>query len=267
MGASMVSRTRATAVAVVALALTACTGGDTQGRAVDSTSTSASATPATSPTATTTPTATRTATPSATAPPSSASTVPTPAPPSASSGSRAVSLLHHGAPPEPGIAENTPWDKATVKVTVCWQDVPLAGAREQRAVSALVDMERWTEGLVVFGSAEQAVRFMELTRISVDECSAGDGSPWQGRRQELAGVWGDGVAVSFGSSTAPSGNPQAPLGETTLVVARVGRAVTYALRGSHGILGETVSPRGIAELRPALDHVAPQLCRYTAAGC
>lgn len=179
---------------------------------------------------------------------------------------RAVRLLHEGAPPEPGIEENTPWTPAAVKVTVCWQDVPLTGAREQRAVSALVDMERWSEGLVVFGTADQAVRFMQVARISVSECSAGDGSPWQGRMQELRGVWGDGVAISYGSSTSPSSTGP-PLGETTLVLARVGRAVTYAVRGSHGILGPTVSAQGVAELRPALDHVAPQLCRYTRAGC
>jgi hypothetical protein len=108
---------------------------------------------------------------------------------------------------------------------------------------------------------------MQVARISVDECAAGDGSPWQGRMAELPGVWGDGVAISFGSSTSPSSTPGPPLGETTLVLARVGRAVTYAWRGSHGILGSTVNARGVAELRPALDHVAPQLCRYTQAGC
>ena len=267
MGAAAMSRTRGTAMAVAVvstLALTACSGNGTDERSADATGTPASSPTASAPSVP--PSATVAATTDTVTPTATATPTATPAP-TAASAPRAVSLLHDGAPPEPGIEENTPWEKAAVRVPVCWQDVPLTGAQEQRAASALVDMERWTEGLVVFASAGQAVRFMELVRISVTECSAGDGSPWQGREEELAGPWGDGVAVSFGSSTAPSQDPQAPLGETTLVVARVGRAVTYALRGSHGILGETVSPRGVAELRPALDHVAPQLCRYTVAGC
>lgn len=255
---------------VAALALAGCTSGDTEGRGADATRSPGSSSASSS----ATPTATRSAAPSATAPRASGSAAPTPAPTpaptsvrSVPSGSRAVTLLHDGAPPEPGIAENTRWQKAAVKVPVCWQDVPLTGAQEQRAVSALVEMERWTEGLVVFASADQAVRFMELARISVSECSAGDGSPWQGRQQRLSGAWGDGLAISFGATMTQSRTSGPALGETTLVVARVGRAVTYALRGSHGILGETVTARGVAELRPALDHVAPQLCRYTAAGC
>ncbi|WP_156971753.1 hypothetical protein [Knoellia flava] len=249
-----------TVLAVAALSTTACSGaGSTDLSATPDSG--ASASPAAASTTSTaaggTTGRTTVASPAATAAPTAT------APPAPS----AVRLLHDGAPPEPGIEENTPWRPTAVRVTVCWQDVPLTGAQEHRAVTALVDMERWSEGLVVFATAEQAVRFVEVARISVTECAAGDGSPWQGRQQRLDGAWGEGVAISYGSAPAPSQSPSAPMGETTVVLARVGRAVTYAQRGSHGILGETVNARGVAELRPALDHVAPQLCRYTRAGC
>lgn len=259
-GVARVAAVWGVGAAVAAVVATGCTAGPASDPAPTESSSAAAAPEAVSPAPTRT-TRPGSKGPETTGPASArpAATKPVPAGP--------VMLLHDGAPPEPGIEENTPWQKAEVRVPICWQDVPLTGAVERRAVSALVDMERWTEGLVVFRTADQAVRFMEVARISVTECAAGDGSPWQGRMAELPGVWGDGVAISYGSSTSPSSTPGPPLGETTVVVARVGRAVTYAWRGSHGILASTVNARGVTELRPALDHVAPQLCRYTRAGC
>lgn len=220
--------------------------------------------PSTSPSPTAT--ATSTARPSASVGPTpSASSAPartaTPTPALAP-----VTFLHAGVK---GDGESTSdWTSATTFAGPCSRDAWVLaggmGVAERRAISGGGgDGGASAEALFVFRSADSAVAFMgELRRLSRACESATDGGT-RGIVESLPGPWGEGLALTtfaLDSDGTTGGGP-------VVLAVRAGRSV--ALSNSAGPFRETdeVNPGLVRSARPGIEHLFPQLCRYTEAGC
>ncbi len=129
------------------------------------------------------------------------------------------------------------------------------------------------DGLLVFADPDDAVSFMSGLREAADRCADGDPAAGDGsdavRLDTLPGAWGDGVALLLLSVPEAADYDQPIIGSYLLVV-RVGTAVALRFAGGEYLFDEL--PAGpsasvVAVERRPLDALAPQLCRWTAAGC
>lgn len=129
------------------------------------------------------------------------------------------------------------------------------------------------DGLLVFADADAAVAFVAGLRESARRCGDGVPLPSGGvsevRQEPLPGAWGEGLTLLLVASPAPAEYYQPIIGSYLLVV-RTGSAV--ALRASAGELLFEEAPAApdpdvVAVERRPLDALAPQLCRWTVAGC
>lgn len=222
------------------------------------------ATPTVSPTVTVTGTPTATASVSR-APSSSPTGSGGPSPTTTTGpGGGSVTFLHQGVR---GDGETTrDWTTATSLTGPCDTDVlSLAGRRgavERRAISGGGgDGGPTAEGYVVFEDAGEAVSFMGELRALVRGCASASGGRTTALVDELPGPWGEGIAFShFPNEESVGGGPVG-------LAVRSGRSV--ALSVSAGPFTDTgkVDPGLVSSARPAVEHLFPQLCRYTQAGC
>ena len=261
----------AVAAAVAAVALGALVVGDRIGR-----DDALPAMPTPTPTfVEPTPTASPTSPPSETGTPSGTSTAtstrspsatPTSASPSATptltSAPAPVRLLHDG---------RSGWSPADLEVPLCVGEARVfpapRGTTEMRAIRVdFVHGANMSEGLIVFPSAEEAVGYLADVRRIARGCTDESSGDTKVVVDSVDGPWGEGLSVASAQRLTSDGTPRwAGLGVT--VFARVGAAVTFGQYGSKAELAEESVASDIAQLRPALEHVAPQLCRYTKAGC
>lgn len=214
-------------------------------------------TPTTTPTATATSAPTVTAAPSATPTATASGTGTTPTP-------TRITFLHEGVE---GDGETTSdWRAASAIVGPCDGDAwALAGARgatERRAIrGGGGDGGPTGEGYLVFPTARDAVAFMGELRARSRGCETATGGKARGLVEELSGPWGEGIAFSWFPNETTIGG--APVG----LAVRSGRAV--AMSAAAGPHNETTSIPDylVTSARPAVEHLFPQLCRYTQAGC
>ncbi|MFC7488909.1 hypothetical protein ACOCJ7_06530 [Knoellia sp. CPCC 206453] len=221
-----------------------------------------------------TPTATSTKSPVATTTPSPRITGGTSTrPPSTSSPSsspsrsvtlKPVTLLHEG---------DAGWVKAEALPQPCRVDgnpepdlAEVHGVVETRTIRSLAEGDGASEALLVFPSAGDAVAYMGDVRDIARGCEVDSRGSQRGVVQSLNGDWGEGMAVGQAAQVYRDGQVMY-MGESVFLAVRTGSGVAVSQVGSHGILEKTINARLIAEARPAVEHVVPQLCRYTKAGC
>jgi hypothetical protein len=216
------------------------------------------------------PTPVPTASPSGT--PSATTSAPTPTPSSSPSPSatpprspvQPVTFLHEGVK---GDGETvSAWVAASHVTGPCesnaWLLAGRQGALERRAIrGGGGDGSPNGEALFVFDDSDSAVRFMGRLRELSTSCSATTNGATHGVVEELPGPWGEGVA--FGHV---SGLPMHGGGPVGLAV-RSGRAVAMSSAAGPFVRSDEVNPGLVSSARPGVEHVFPQLCRYTQAGC
>jgi hypothetical protein len=129
------------------------------------------------------------------------------------------------------------------------------------------------DGLLVFADADAAVAFVAGLRESARRCGDGVPLPSGGvsevRQEPLPGAWGEGLTLLLVASPAPAEYYQPIIGSYLLVV-RTGSAVALRFAGGEYLFDEVPaapSPDVVAVERRPLDALAPQLCRWTVAGC
>jgi hypothetical protein len=261
----------AVAAAVATVALGALMVGDRFGR-----DDALPATPTPTPTyVEPTPTVSPTSTPSATGTPSATSSPtstpsPSPTPTSASPSATPtrtpapapVRLLHDG---------RSDWSPADLEIPLCVGEArvfPSPGGRnDMRVIRAdFVPGANSSEGLIVFPSAAEAVGYLADVRRVARGCTDESSDDTKVVVDRVDGPWGEGLSVASAGRQIHDGTPRwTGLGVT--VFARVGAAVALGQYGSKAELTDESVASHIAQLRPALEYVAPQLCRYTKSGC
>jgi hypothetical protein len=129
------------------------------------------------------------------------------------------------------------------------------------------------DGLLVFADADGAVSLLGGLREAALRCAAGvprpEGGTREVRQEPLPGPWGEGVVLLVLDVPDPGGEYQPVVGSYLLAV-RTGSAV--ALRYAAGELLYDRVPAGpdpdiVGHERASLDTLAPELCRWTVAGC
>ncbi|GGB67544.1 hypothetical protein N798_14590 [Knoellia flava TL1] len=229
------------------------------------TPTSAQPTPTVAPTGTPTVTTTVSPDPSSTASstsgPTSASAEPT-STPSRTSAPAPVRLLHDG---------RAGWSPGELEISLCVGDARVfpapRGTTEMRVIRAdFVAGANMSEGLVVFSSSAEAVAYLADVRRIARGCTDESSGDTKVVVDRVDGPWGEGLSIASAPRQSYDGTPRwTGLGVT--VFARVGAGVTFGQYASKAELTDEAVASDIAQLRPALEHVAPQLCRYTQAGC
>ncbi|EAP99235.1 hypothetical protein JNB_03665 [Janibacter sp. HTCC2649] len=218
-------------------------------------------------TSTKSPTATPTATPSPTNTPSTSTTraSSTPSPsytPPRSVTLKPVTLLHQG---------NAQWVKSTFEGGLCVGEAAVIpepqGYEELRVIwdTHIAGANR-SEGIVIFPSAGDAVAYMDSVRAAALSCPDESSGQTKTLVQPLSGPWASGLAVAQSNRDLNYEEPKFLATGVDLFV-RVGRAVTFANFSTRSELKDTIDPYLIDRSRPAIEHVVPQLCRYTKAGC
>jgi hypothetical protein len=261
----------AAAAAVVAIGGGAFVISDQLGR-----ETALPATPTPTPTqAESAPTVTSTKSPSASPTPSPTSTpststkraTSTPSPsstPSRSATLTPVTFLHEGVK---GDGETTSdWETTTEVTGPCglnaWSLAGQHGATESRALrGGGGDGGATGEALFVFADADAAVAFMGQLRELTRTCEATTNGESRGLVESLEGPWGEGIAF-----TSLPNEPTVGGGPVGLAV-RGGRAVAMSTSAGPFSRTDQVHPGLVASARPGVEHLYPQLCRYTRAGC
>lgn len=202
-------------------------------------------------------------------PVSSPSSSPTPSNTPSNTPSRSVTrsevtFLHAGIG---GDGETTSGWVSTTQVTGpcdsnAWALASRHGVVERRAISGGGgDGGANGEALFVFGTAGQAVDFMTDLRAQTRGCLAATQDATKGLEEVLPGPWGEGLAItSFPHQTEVGGGPVA-------LAVRSGRAVVMSSSAGPFQRTDRVDPGLVRSARPAVEHLYPQLCRYTAAGC
>jgi hypothetical protein len=166
-------------------------------------------------------------------------------------------------------------DVAELRVDVCpGEGIPGVGAATDRRLRLTTGPEYAEgDGLLVFADADGAVALLGGLREAALRCADGVPRPLGGtrviRQEPLPGAWGEGVVLLLLDVPDPGGDYQPVVG-SYLLAARAGSAVT--LRSVEGeFLFEEVpgapDPNVVANERRPLDALAPQLCRWTVAGC
>jgi len=176
----------------------------------------------------------------------------------------ALTFLHQGVK---GDGETTSdWVAVSTFTGPCGRDAwTLAGkhgAVERRAISGGGgDGGAGGEAVFVSDDADGAVTFMGALRSETRACRTSSGGATRGLLATLTGPWGDGSALTWFPNTPTVG------GGPVVLAVRSGRGV--ALSSAAGPFDRTdrVDPGLIRSARPAIDHLFPQMCRYTEAGC
>ncbi len=158
-----------------------------------------------------------------------------------------------------------------VTTEVC-PDVALPGVdRAVHRLAVLLDSpENYDErALLVFPSADDAASFVAGVERQADGCD-GAATSFGGRqdvvRRSIGGPWGSGSVLLLVTSQAP-GQSGPPIG-TWVFVARRGAAVIVAKdQGEYFFPDPAMDQAALAQARRPIDALAPQLCRWTAAGC
>ncbi|MFC7492471.1 MULTISPECIES: hypothetical protein [unclassified Knoellia] len=212
--------------------------------------------PRSSPSTTLTPTATPSATtrtPTAT-PPKTATPTPTrsPAP-------SPMTFLHEGSPG---------WATTNAVVGPCDKDaLTIAGRHDAYQYDALRgqgnDGDPTGEAYVLFADAQSAASFMGELRQLSRSCEATTHGKLGGVVQNLAGPWGEGLASTSFAFTQDGSTG----GGTVLLAVRSGFAVAFSSAAGPFSETDVVNPALIQSARPGVEHLYPQLCRYTEAGC
>ncbi len=264
----------AAAAAVATLGAGALVVGDRVGRddalpAQPTPTTTGQPTPTVTPTAS--PTVTLTSAPTATASPSRApsasptrSDAPSPTATATPANGAPVTFLHEGVR---GDGESTSdWTAATTMTGPCdvdaWGVAGRHGVAERRAIrGGGGDGGADGEALFVFRDAGSAVGFMADLRAVTRACFADSGGRTRGLVEDLPGPWGEGLSLTwFPGGTEVGGGPVA-------LAVRSGRAVAMSSSAGPFTRTDRVDPGLVRSARPAVDHLYPQLCRYTQAGC
>ena len=149
----------------------------------------------------------------------------------------------------------------------------LDSATDQR--SLLITGPEYGEGraLLVFADANAAVAFVTGLQVAADSCADGVPRPEGGTREivrePLPGAWATGLSLLLADVPDPGGDPQPVIGSLLLAV-RTGSAVALQYRAGEYFLFDRpfrVDPDVLGTARRPLDALAPQLCRWTVAGC
>ncbi|KGN32695.1 hypothetical protein N802_17225 [Knoellia sinensis KCTC 19936] len=222
-------------------------------------------------TSTTSPTESVTGTPSATTRPS-VSTPPS-ALPSEKASHSPIIFLHQGVKGDgevdadwlPTTQFNGPCD------TDAWALAGRYGADDRRAIrGGGIDGGPRQEAVFAFPDTGSAVAFMGELRQVTRACESTSQGRLGGLVENLPGPWGEGLASTYFvyAQDESTGIRDGSTGGGPVILAvRAGRGI--ALSGSAGPFRETheVDPDLIRSARPGVEHLYPQLCRYTEAGC
>ncbi|MCX6463453.1 MAG: hypothetical protein NTW05_07655 [Pseudonocardiales bacterium] len=165
---------------------------------------------------------------------------------------------------------------SAVPADVCPGDgVPGLDAATDLAVEQVTGPEFGdTRALAVFADANAAVGFMTGLQETARACAGGVPRPEGGSREivlePLPGPWATGMTLLLVDVQDQSAGP-APLAVGSYLYAvRVGSAVALQYRTGEILLFSrpfAPDPDVVALDRPALDGLAPRLCRWTVAGC
>lgn len=164
------------------------------------------------------------------------------------------------------------WQPTTWAYRPCGDDAPLtfgAGVDARSIVQTGPEYAR-QEMVAIFPDAAAAIAYVARLDAAVTRCAPAARGEHVMRAGDLAGPWGRGrvystsVAVRDGASDATVGH----MGLDYLVLARTGRAVAVVRAGGEFTPAiDRFDAAVIADLRPDLELIARQLCRYTLAGC
>lgn len=182
----------------------------------------------------------------------------------------AVRLPHQGA--RSTDADVTDWTPTSWTYRPCGDDAPLTvGADvDTRSIAQTGPEYSRQETVAVFPDAAAAVAFVARLDAAAAACPPTAGGEHGMRAGDLAGPWGRGRVYSFFVATRDgvSGAVVGHMGLDYLVLARTGRAVAAVHWGGEFTPAiDRFDPAVIAELRPDLERIAGQLCRFTDAGC
>lgn len=143
-----------------------------------------------------------------------------------------------------------------------WALAGSMGAIERRAIAGGGgDGAAYAEAYFVFSDADQAVAYMgrirDITRGCIQATSGGS----RGLVEGLAGPWGEGLAAGHASAGESVG------GGPVVLAVRSGRAVALSASAGPFQAFDQIDSMLVRTARPAVEHLYPQLCRYTRAGC
>ncbi len=179
-------------------------------------------------------------------------------------------------PPLADDGETVTRDVPALPVDICpGEGIPgTAAASDQRYRLTTGPEFARGDGLLVFADADGAVAFLGGLRQAAQRCAEGvpraEGGTRSVRQEPLPGPWGEGTTLLLLDVPDPGGEEYQPVVGSHLLAVRTGSAV--ALRYDAGELLYDEVPAGpdpdiVDHERAALDALAPQLCRWTVAGC
>lgn len=164
------------------------------------------------------------------------------------------------------MLHDTSWTPTNAFPGPCGRDaLSLAGLRDayrydaRRSGGGEGQADR--EMYILFADEGGAAAFMDDLRAQSRTCSSTTGGATGGVVEQLSGSWSDGLALSH-FSTQPN-----VTGGSVVLAVRSGRAVTLSSASGAFTRTDRVDPGLIQAARPSVEHVYPQLCGFTDAGC